>query len=96
MTENPRRSMVERATELSDELLDSVEIGRHAVIEAVRRFVSAVEEVVPPLVYPSLRKRIVDAAVDLADELASVRMEFLRSIVHSAGHTLGSPDGEKQ
>ena len=34
------------------------------------------------------RKTVVDAALDLAEELSTGRIEFLRSVVRSAGETL--------
>ena len=71
-----------RWAELSDEVLESVEAGRKKAIEAVRKFVDQIGPVLPE---QSRRKTVVDAALDLAEELVSARMDFFRSVVRSAG-----------
>ena len=86
-------NLVERAAGLSDEVLESVEAGRRAAIEAVRKFVDTVDEVTPALVDASRRKTIVDAALDLADSLVTTRVEFLRSVVRGASATVSSKPG---
>ena len=40
------------------------------------------------LVDPELRKKIIDAVLDLAEQLANTTNEFLRSTVESAGKAL--------
>ena len=81
MTETTEKSAPAWA-ELSDDVLESVEAGRKATIEAVRKFV---DEVTPVVADQSRRKT---AALDLAEELMTARIEFLRSVVRSAGQTL--------
>ena len=93
MTSTEKKTVVERAAGLSDEVLESVEAGRRAAIEAVRRFVDTVDEVTPALVDASRRKTIVDAALDLADSLVTTRVEFLRSVVRSASEAVSSKPG---
>jgi hypothetical protein len=83
VTETPQKSS--RWAELSDEVLESVEAGRKTGVEAVRKFV---DTVTPVLVDPSRGKTVVDAALDLAEELNTARIEFLRAVVRSAGHAL--------
>lgn len=90
MTETTQKTVVERAAELSDDVLESVEAGRKAAIEAVRKFITALEQATPALVDPSRRKAAIDAALDLAEELNAARIEFLRSVVRSASETLKS------
>jgi hypothetical protein len=85
MTENPQKTVAERLTGLSDDVLESLETGRTTAIEAVRKFV---DEVTPVVDEQGRRKKIVDAALDLAEELVKAQMEFLRSVVRSAGQTL--------
>jgi hypothetical protein len=53
-----KKTLAERAADLSDELLESVGTGRQSAIEAVRKFVDTVDEAMPNLVDPSLRKTI--------------------------------------
>ena len=84
MSEAPQKSEP-RWAELSEEVLESVETGRKQAIEAVRKFVDQVGPVLPE---ESRRKAVVEAALDLADDLVTARMEFFRSVVRSAGETL--------
>jgi hypothetical protein len=44
--------------------------------------------VTPVLPDQSRRKTVIDAALDLAEELSTARIEFLRSVVRNAGETL--------
>ena len=85
MTRTPEKSEP-RWAELSDEVLESVEIGRKQAIEAVRKFVDQISPVLPE---QSRRKTVVDAALDLAEELVTARIEFFRSVVRSAGQAVG-------
>ena len=84
MTEAPEKSEP-RWAELSDEVLESVESGRKQAIEAVRKFVDRVSAEVPD---QSRRKTVVDAALELAEELVTARIEFFRSVVRSAGEAM--------
>jgi hypothetical protein len=89
--------MVDRTSELSDDVLKSLESGSHGAIEAVRKFVDVVDEALPALPHgerPSRRREIVDAAMDMADRLVKTQYEFLRSVVHSAGTTLNREEDE--
>lgn len=80
MTEAPAKPEP-RWAELSDDVLESVENGRKHAIDAVRKFVDQISPVLPE---QSRRKTVVDAALDLAEELTTARIEFFRSVVHSA------------
>ncbi len=93
MTSTEKKTVVARAAGLSDEVLESVEAGRRAAIEAVRKCVDTVDEVTPALVDASRRKTIVDAALDLAGSLVTTRVEFLRSVVRSASEAVSSKPG---
>ncbi|MFZ1179871.1 MAG: hypothetical protein WAO15_27210 [Mycobacterium sp.] len=88
MTETPQKTVVQRAAGLSDDVLESVEAGRKAAIEAVRKFITALEQATPALVDPARRKTVIDAALDLAEELSAARIEFLRTVARSAAETL--------
>jgi hypothetical protein len=83
MTEAPHKAEP-RWAELSDDILESVEAGRKKALDAVRKFV---DEVNPAVTDQSRRKKVVDAALDLAEELLTARIEFLRTVVRSAGQT---------
>ncbi|OBH97658.1 hypothetical protein [Mycobacterium scrofulaceum] len=84
MTESSQKTEP-RWAELSDDVLESVEHGRKQAIDAVRKFVDQISPVLPE---QSRRKTVVDAALDLTDELVTARMEFFRSVVRSAGHAV--------
>lgn len=79
-TEAPAKSEP-RWAELSDDVLESVETGRKQAIEAVRKFVDQISPVLPE---QSRRKTVDDAALDLAEELTTARIEFFRSVLRSA------------
>ena len=83
-----RKTVVERASELSDEVRESAETGLQTAKDAVRKFVDTVEEAVPALIDPSLRKKVVDAALDMARTLGTAQSEFLRSAARSASESL--------
>jgi hypothetical protein len=83
-----KQTVVERASGLSDEVLESVESGRRAAIEALRKFASTIEEAIAQHSDPSRRKTIIDAALNLADELCTTQMELLHSVARSASETL--------
>ena len=90
--------VVDRTSELSDDVLKWLESGSRAAIEAVRKFVDVVDEALPALPHgehPSRRREIVDAAMDMADRLVKTQYEFLRSVVYSAGTTLNREEDEK-
>ena len=68
--------VVDRTSELSDDVLKSLESGSRAAIEAVRKFVDVVDEALPALPHgerPSRRREIVDAAMDMADRLVKTQ-----------------------
>jgi len=89
-------SAVGRTTELSDEVLKSLESGQRAAIDAVRKFVDTVDKKLPALgERPSKRQEIVDAAMEMADRLVHTQYDFLRNVVQSAGKALNKPDDGK-
>ncbi len=87
------QAVVERAADLSDDVLKSVESGQRAAIEAVRKFVDTVDEALPAKDDgKSRRETVIDAALDMADRLVTTQYEFLRSVVRSADRTLRKGD----
>jgi gamma-glutamyl:cysteine ligase YbdK (ATP-grasp superfamily) len=94
--EAKERETVDRTTELSDEVLKSVESGQRAAIEAVRKFVDRVDESLPALgERPSKREEIIDTALEMADRLVHTQYDFLRKVVDSAGKSLTRSDNGK-
>jgi hypothetical protein len=90
-------AIVDRPTELSEQMLESVEKGQRAAIEAVRNFVDTVDEKLPALgdEHPSTRQEIIDAALELSDRLVHTQYGFLRNVADTAGKALGVSDQAK-
>ncbi len=94
--EHEQASAVERTTELSGDVLKSLESGQRAAIEAVRKFVETVDEALPPHgKTPSRRQEVIDGAMKMADRLVQVQYDFLRKVVADAGKSLGRSDDGK-
>jgi hypothetical protein len=94
--EHEQPSKVERTTEFSDEALKSLESAERAAIEAVRKFVDTVDEMLPALgERPSRREELVDAAMEMADRLVHTQYDFLRNAVQTAGKALSRPEDGK-
>ena len=58
--------------ELADDVRESAKAGQHAASEALRKFRRTVDEAIPETVQP-LRKTIVDAAIEFADQLVTAQ-----------------------
>ena len=90
------RAVVQRTTDVSDEVLKSLESGQRAAIEAVRKFVDTVDEALPALGgHPSRRQEIVDAALEMSERLVHTQYDFLRDAVQNAGKALSSQGHDK-
>lgn len=97
MTESSdKKSVAERAADLSDEVLDSLEARQRASIDAVRRFATTLDEVIPNIGDPARRKTIIDAALDLADKLGTTQYEFIRSVVRNASDAISQQGATKE
>ena len=92
MAETLQKTAAERAADLSEDLLDLVESGRKTATDAIRKFVSTVEQASPALVDESRRKAVIDAAVDLADSLVTTQIQLLRSVTRSASEALSNKE----
>ena len=75
-----------RWAELSDDVLASVEASRKQAMDAVHKFV---DQVSGRFSDASRRKNVIDAALDLTEELVTGRIEFVRGVVRSAGQAVG-------
>jgi hypothetical protein len=90
------RSTVERTTELSGDVLKSLDDGARSAIEAVRKFVGTVDRTLPPRGKgPSRREEITDSALEMAHRLVHTQSDFLRKVVDSAGKSLTRSDDAK-
>ncbi len=84
MTQTPKDP---RSAELSDEVLESVEAGRKTGLEAIRKFL---DTVTPALHDTSWRKTVIDAALELAEEINTARIEFLRMALRPTIGVMGA------
>jgi hypothetical protein len=87
---------VDRTKDLSEEVLDSLEKGQRAAIEAVRKFVDTVDQALPALPHgegPSKRQEIVDSALEMADRLVHAQYDFIHKVIDSASKSLTKSDG---
>jgi hypothetical protein len=90
------KSAVERTTELSEDVLKSLDDGARSSIEAVRRFVETVDRALPPRGEgPSRREEITDSALEMAQRLVHTQYDFLRKVMDSAGKSLTRSDDAK-
>jgi hypothetical protein len=82
-------SVVERAAELSEDVLQSLEEGAKAAIEAVRKLVEMVDKALPPHGEgPSRREEMTDSALEVVERLVHTQYDFLRKVVDSAAKSL--------
>ena len=81
--------IVDKTTELSEEVLESVKAGQQHAIAAVRKFVDTVEKTQTGE-DPSKEQEVIDAALEMADRLVKTEYDFLRTIVQSAAKSLGA------
>ncbi len=92
----PASGKVDKTKELSEEVLDSLEKGQRAAIDAVRKFVDTVDHTLPALPHgegPSKRQEIVDSALEMADRLVHAQYDFIHKVIDSAGKSLTKSDG---
>jgi tRNA(Ser,Leu) C12 N-acetylase TAN1 len=89
-------SAAKRTTELSDDVLKSLDDGARSAIDAVRKFVETVDRALPLRGEgPSKREEITDSALEMAQRLVHTQSDFLRKVVDSAGRSLSRSDDAK-
>ena len=86
-TKKAKKSVAPRAKGLAADVRESAKAGQHAAGRALHEFRRTVDEALPDVVEP-IRTQIVDAAIELADQLVTAQYKFHRSIVRSAERTL--------
>jgi tRNA(Ser,Leu) C12 N-acetylase TAN1 len=78
-----------RTTELSEDVLKSLDDGAQSALESVRKFVETVDRALPPHGEgPSRREEITDSALEMAQRLVHTQYEFLHKVIDSAGKSL--------
>jgi hypothetical protein len=87
---------VERATELSEDMIQALEDGGRAAVEAVKLFLVTVEEALPQVEGArTAEKKITESALRMAEQLIHTQSAFLQKVVASAGTSLSSSEDEK-
>lgn len=87
-------STINKAADVSDQVIEAVKKGQEAALEAVRTFVDTVDKAVPfHTEPPTKRQEIIDSAFHMAERLVEAQHEFVQNVVRSAARTLG---GEKK
>ena len=89
---------IQSTTKLSTDVLDSLEKGQTAAIDAVRKFVDTVDHTLPALPHdagPSRRQEIIDSALEMADRLVHTQHDFIHKVIESAGKSLSGTNGAK-
>ncbi|BBY25682.1 hypothetical protein MSTO_58870 [Mycobacterium stomatepiae] len=96
MTPNAQpKTVVSQHTDLVDDLRESAKAGQHVAGEALRKFRETVDEALPEAIQP-LRAKLVDAAIELADKLATAQYAFNRSLIRSADRVLSQSEDEQR
>jgi len=90
-------SVVDRTSELSGEVLESLEAGERAVIDALGQFLVTAEEAVPQEVASTsdVAKKITESGLQMTDRVVHVANDVLRNVIASTAKSLSSPDGAK-
>ncbi|HME02228.1 MAG TPA: hypothetical protein VKG38_04260 [Solirubrobacteraceae bacterium] len=84
-----RDARIERRTELSEDVLKSLDEGARSAIDAVRKFTETVDRALPPRGEgPSRGQEIIDSALEMAQRLVHTQAEFMRKVVDSTGKAL--------
>jgi hypothetical protein len=88
--------VLDKTTELSDEVLKSIEAGQRAAIEALRKFADTVDGTLPHFGEgPSSRQKILDGAMEMAQQLVHTQYDFIRKVIDSTDKTLSRHEGAK-
>ena len=90
------RRAVRRTTDLSEDVLKSLDEGARSAIESVRRFAETVDKALPRYgAGASRREEITDSALEMAQRLVHTQYEFLRKVIDSAGKSVTGPGDDK-
>jgi ABC-type transporter Mla subunit MlaD len=94
--EHETRSAVERASQLSDDVIQALEDDFRGASEAVSRFLVTVQEALPQVEGArTAEKRITESALKMAQQLVHAQSQFLQKVIDSAGESLSRSEGEK-
>ena len=89
-----KKTVADRAADLSEDVLESVRDRQQTVIEAMRKFVDRLDEALPDL-GEERRKKVLDAFVDFAEKVGTTTNDFVARMVRSASGTLKEGTAKK-
>jgi ABC-type transporter Mla subunit MlaD len=93
--EHETRSAVERASQLSDDVIQALEDDFRGASEAVSRFLVTVQEALPQVEGArTAEKRITESALKMAQQLVHAQSQFLQKVIDSAGESLSRSEAE--
>ncbi|MGO9041975.1 MAG: hypothetical protein ACLQIK_10110 [Mycobacterium sp.] len=97
MAENTeKKTAAQRASHLSDDILERLEARQLAAIQALRKLVDRLDHTLPDLVDdPALRRKVIDAIGDYYEQLVTKANEFLRSVVRGESRKVSKPGDAK-
>jgi len=95
-SEHEPTTAAERATELSEDVIQALEDSGRAAIKAVRGFLTSVEDALPQVEGArKVEKQLTDSALEMAEQLVQTQSEFLRKVLNSAGKSRTSAADKK-
>jgi hypothetical protein len=84
-------AIIDKPTELSEQVLEAVRKGQQGALDAVRTFVDTVDQAMPLHGDgPSRRQEVIDSALTMAERLVQTQYDFLSGVIRSAGNALGA------
>jgi len=84
-SEDQPASAAQRATELSEDVIQALEDSGRAAIDAVKGFLTTVQEALPQVEGArKVEKQITDSALEMTEQLVHTQSEFLRKVISSA------------
>ncbi len=95
--EHETRSAVERASQLSDDVIQALDDDARAAIKAVEQFLVSVEEALPQgQGMRSAEKKITESGLKMAQQLVHAQSQFLQKVIDSAGESLSRSEAEAE
>ncbi|MFN8036629.1 MAG: hypothetical protein U0V73_11900 [Acidimicrobiia bacterium] len=77
-------------------LIDSIEDVEHSTLEAVRKFVDTVNGSFPDVGEDGPRRRIIDSAFTMVEQLVGASNQLARRVVAEAGIALENAEDERK
>ena len=87
---------MERAAELSEDVVQALDDDARAAVKAVEQFLVSVEEALPQGEgMRTAEKKITESGLKMAHQLVHAQAEFLRKVIDSTAKSLSTSEGER-